>query len=60
MSNLLTTSEEMKEYISLFNSLDTTHDGFISIDEMREGLKKTGFLGATTDDDWDKILDSMD
>lgn len=60
MSNLLATSDELKEYIAMFRRLDKSNDGFISLDEMKAGLKETQIMGALEDDEWDQILTSMD
>ena len=60
MSNLLATSEELKEYIAMFSRLDKSNDGFISLEEMKSGLKATQIMGSLEDDEWDEILKAMD
>lgn len=58
----MSTNGELNEYIKMFEKLDTSHDGCISIDEMKKGLKLVGNMNfvVESDEDWDKILDAMD
>lgn len=62
LSNLLTTSADLEEYIKAFELLDLTHDGCISIDEMKKGLKLMPHLKdlVISEEQWDKITEAMD
>lgn len=60
-ANLLTTSSDLEEYIRAFEKLDTTHDGCISIEEMKKGLKLIPAMRAVgSEEHWDKITSAMD
>lgn len=62
MSNLLTNSGELDEYIRAFQKLDTSNDGCVSKEEMKKGLKTVKNLNfkVESEEEWDEILDSMD
>ena len=38
MTNLMATSEELDELADMFKQMDTSNDGFLSIEELRSGL----------------------
>ena len=59
LSNLTTTSEELREYSAMFEKLDKTNDGKLTLAEMKEGLKQLGF-GDRDEADWDDMLKAMD
>jgi Ca2+-binding EF-hand superfamily protein len=54
LSNLLTTADDLNEYVKLFNQLDKDHGGFISKEELKNGLKMAPKSITTPDDEeWD-------
>lgn len=60
-ANLLTTSADLEDYIKAFEKLDTSHDGCVSIDEMKKGLKLIPEMKAVgSEEHWDKITGAMD
>lgn len=42
MSNLMASNGELNDYIKMFEKLDSSHDGHISLEEMKKGLKNVG------------------
>ena len=62
LSNLMASSGELDEYIKMFEKLDTSHDGIISIPEMKKGLKSLANLNfkVESDEEWDELLEKMD
>jgi Ca2+-binding EF-hand superfamily protein len=38
LSNLLTSNEDLEYYVKMFESIDKGHDGFITINEIKESL----------------------
>lgn len=38
MTNLMATSEELDSLADMFKQMDTSKDGFLSIEELRAGL----------------------
>lgn len=40
MTNLLATTEELDELAEIFKQMDTSNDGFLSIEELKVGLQK--------------------
>jgi calcium-dependent protein kinase len=50
--------KELLELKNTFLSLDTDNSGVLSMDEMRDGLKKAGF--ANIPDELQKVMDSVD
>jgi hypothetical protein len=39
LSNLLGSSDDLKECVAVFEHLDSAHDGFIDVVELEKGLK---------------------
>ena len=58
----MASSGELDEYIKMFEKLDTSHDGIISIPEMKKGLKSLAILNfkVESDEEWDELLEKMD
>lgn len=57
----MTTADDLNEYVKLFNQLDKDHGGFISKEELKNGLKMAPKSITTPDDEeWDQILDGID
>jgi len=54
LSNLMTSADDLNEYVKLFNQLDKDHGGFISKQELKTGLKMAPKSITTPDDEeWD-------
>lgn len=50
----MTTADDLNEYVKLFNQLDKDHGGFISKEELKNGLKMAPKSITTPDDEeWD-------
>jgi Ca2+-binding EF-hand superfamily protein len=52
----MTTQDDLKDLQRLFLSLDTSSDGFLSVEELRDGMRKSiGLQAASTD--WNELLE---
>lgn len=60
LTNLLATTEDLHDYVEMFEVMDTSKDGFLSIDELKVGIQSQmgSFYFKRTD--WDEVLLSMD
>lgn len=56
ITGLMTTQDDLKDLQRLFLSLDTSSDGFLSVEELRDGMRKSiGLQAASTD--WNELLE---
>ena len=60
LTNLLATEEELEELGEMFKQMDTSKDGFLSIEELKQGLSMQLGGFKYKDTDWDEILISID
>ena len=61
MSNLMASNEDLQDYITIFQTIDKSHDGFLSYSELKRGLMQlTEEFNNTSEDDWEEILAAMD
>jgi calcium-dependent protein kinase len=60
LTNLLATNEDLQDYVDMFEMMDTSKDGYLSIDEIKVGV--LGPMGSFyfKRTDWDEVLLSMD
>jgi Ca2+-binding EF-hand superfamily protein len=58
---MMVTNKELKNYIKMFEKIDTDHSGTITIDELNALThdKNWSHLGKSTGE-WQKMLKSMD
>lgn len=61
LTNLLATTEELDELAEIFKSINTSNDGFITKQELKDALQqsmKSSFFECNNED-WDEILASL-
>ena len=60
LTNLLATAEDLQDYVEMFEMMDTSKDGYLTIDELKAGIQEQmgSFYFKRTD--WDQVLVSMD
>ena len=56
----MTSSEDLQQYVLMFEAMDTSKDGFLTIEELKIGIQNQmgSFYFKRTD--WDEVLLSMD
>jgi len=61
LTNLLATTEELDELAEIFKSINTSNDGFITKQELRDALEQqlTSKFKAYSNDDWDEMIKSL-
>lgn len=50
----------MKECVSIFEHLDSEHDGFIDVVELEKGLKNSKVFIDTDEEEWQSIIKAID
>ena len=56
LTNILTSNEDLKEYVDIFEKLDVEHVGYISYEILRQELKQSKAYADCSEDDWESIL----
>lgn len=61
LTNLLATTEELDELAEAFKSINTSNDGFITKDELKEALSKSMKQSnfEWTEEEWDEVLATL-
>jgi calcium-dependent protein kinase len=56
----LATTEDLQDYVEMFEMMDTSKDGYLTIEELKVGIQNPmgSFYFKRTD--WDEVLVSMD
>ena len=60
LTNLLATEEELEELAQLFKAFDTSNDGFIDMQELRDGIQKHMGTFHYTEVEWNEIIKGLD
>ena len=50
----------MKECVSIFEHLDSEHDGFIDVVELEKGLKNSKVFLDADEEEWQTIIKAID
>ena len=60
MTNLMTTEEEITELAEIFKKIDTSNDGFLSMDEIKVGFKEHLGDFNYTEQEWKDVMKTID
>jgi len=60
LSNILSSAESLHEYTQMFQMMDVTKDGFLTIDEIKKGIEMHHCAMYFEANDWAEVLHSMD
>lgn len=60
LTNLLATEEELEELATIFKAFDTSNDGFISMEELKEGIEKNTGTFKYLETDFEEMLKNLD